>query len=111
MKRVMSTLHMSEGNKALVVPAFESLRYRLNFPESKADLLKMLDVGELFTFRFHVWAKGHSATDYPKWRSATTPYKVKVICLTNLTCELCSMHLSCSKCLEKYKQFYTCIFR
>lgn len=79
LKRVMSTLHMSEGNKALVVPAFESLRYRLNFPESKADLLKMLDVGELFTFRFHVWAKGHSATDYPKWRSATTPYKVSCI--------------------------------
>lgn len=76
LKRVLSNLHMSEGNKALVVPAFESLRYRLNFPNSKADLLKMWDVGDLFTFRYHVWPKGHSATDYPKWRSATTPYKV-----------------------------------
>lgn len=80
LKRVMSNLHMEEGNKALVVPAFESLRYRLNFPKSKADLLKMLDVGDLFTFRYHVWAKGHAATDYPKWRSATTPYKVYFNC-------------------------------
>lgn len=59
-----------------MIPAFESLRYRLNFPKSKAELLKMLDVGDLFTFRYHVWAKGHAATNYPKWRSATTPYKV-----------------------------------
>ncbi|OXA53187.1 LARGE xylosyl- and glucuronyltransferase 2 [Folsomia candida] len=76
LKRVIPNLRMDEGNKALVVPAFESLRYRLNFPKSKAELLKMLDVGDLFTFRYHVWAKGHLPTDFTKWRSATTPYRV-----------------------------------
>jgi len=36
----------------------------------------MLDMGQLFTFRFHVWPKGHSPTNYAKWRTATTPYRV-----------------------------------
>ncbi|XP_043233397.1 LARGE xylosyl- and glucuronyltransferase 1-like isoform X2 [Amphibalanus amphitrite] len=63
--------------KALVVPAFETQRYRLTFPESKAELLNMLDMGDLFTFRYHVWAKGHAPTDFGKWRTATTPYTVK----------------------------------
>ncbi|XP_037086454.1 LARGE xylosyl- and glucuronyltransferase 1-like [Pollicipes pollicipes] len=63
--------------KALVVPAFETQRYRLSFPGSKAELLSMLDMGDLFTFRYHVWSKGHAPTDYGKWRTATTPYPVK----------------------------------
>jgi glycosyltransferase-like protein LARGE len=37
--------------QALVVPAFETQRYRLEFPKSKAELLSMLDMGQLFTFR------------------------------------------------------------
>jgi len=36
----------------------------------------MLDMGTLFTFRYHVWTKGHAPTNYGKWRTATTPYKV-----------------------------------
>ncbi|XP_075238068.1 ras-related protein Ral-a-like [Lycorma delicatula] len=35
----------------------------------------MLDMGTLFTFRYHVWTKGHAPTNYAKWRSATTPYR------------------------------------
>lgn len=27
--------------------------------------------------RYHVWEKGHKATDYDKWRTATSPYTVK----------------------------------
>ena len=65
------------SRQALVVPAFETQRYRLTFPESKAELLNMLDMGDLFTFRYHVWAKGHAPTDYGKWRTATTPYPVR----------------------------------
>ena len=65
--------------QALVVPAFETQRYRLSFPESKAELLNMLDMGDLFTFRYHVWAKGHAPTNYGKWRTATTPYPVSRI--------------------------------
>lgn len=26
--------------------------------------------------RYHVWTKGHAPTNYAKWRTATTPYKV-----------------------------------
>ena len=38
--------------QALIVPAFETQRYRLTFPTSKAELLSMLDMGTLFTFRY-----------------------------------------------------------
>ena len=27
--------------------------------------------------RYHVWTKGHAPTNYAKWRTATTPYKVQ----------------------------------
>jgi hypothetical protein len=38
--------------KALVVPAFETQRYRLDkFPRTKADVINLLDLGTLFTFR------------------------------------------------------------
>ncbi|XP_039652102.1 LARGE xylosyl- and glucuronyltransferase 2 [Perca fluviatilis] len=70
-------LDMAHTKKALVVPAFETLRYRLSFPKSKAELLSMLDMGALYTFRYHVWPKGHAPTNYAKWRTATTPYKVE----------------------------------
>uniref|UniRef100_A0AAZ3PAH1 Uncharacterized protein n=1 Tax=Oncorhynchus tshawytscha TaxID=74940 RepID=A0AAZ3PAH1_ONCTS len=70
-------LDMAHTKKALVVPAFETLRYRLSFPKSKAELLSMLDMGTLYTFRYHVWTKGHAPTNYAKWRTATTPYKVE----------------------------------
>lgn len=45
-------LDMAHTKKALVVPAFETLRYRLSFPKSKAELLSMLDMGTLYTFRY-----------------------------------------------------------
>lgn len=45
-------MDMAHTKKALVVPAFETLRYRLSFPKSKAELLSMLDMGTLYTFRF-----------------------------------------------------------
>ncbi|CAB1346362.1 unnamed protein product [Coregonus sp. 'balchen'] len=44
-------LDMANNKKALVVPAFETLRYRLAYPKSKAELLTQLDMGTLFTFR------------------------------------------------------------
>lgn len=36
----------------------------------------MLDDGALFSFRYHVWPKGHAATNYAKWKGSTVPYKV-----------------------------------
>uniref|UniRef100_A0A1B6CYE9 LARGE xylosyl- and glucuronyltransferase 1 n=1 Tax=Clastoptera arizonana TaxID=38151 RepID=A0A1B6CYE9_9HEMI len=76
LKKNVQNLDLESSKKALVVPAFETQRYRTSFPRSKAELLRMLDMGTLFTFRYHVWTKGHAPTNYAKWRSATTPYKV-----------------------------------
>ncbi|CAG5848510.1 unnamed protein product [Menidia menidia] len=75
--RSVVQLDMAHSRKALVVPAFETLRYRLSFPKSKAELLSMLDMGTLYTFRYHVWPKGHAPTNYAKWRTAVTPYRVE----------------------------------
>ncbi len=42
----------TKSPKALVVPAFETPRYRLDkFPRTKADVINLLDLGTLFTFR------------------------------------------------------------
>ncbi|XP_073204229.1 xylosyl- and glucuronyltransferase LARGE2 isoform X8 [Lepidochelys kempii] len=70
-------LELPQRKAALIVPAFETLHYRLTFPKSKAELLSMLDMGSLYTFRYHVWPKGHAPTDYAKWRTATVPYRVE----------------------------------
>uniref|UniRef100_A0A096MC88 LARGE xylosyl- and glucuronyltransferase 2 n=1 Tax=Poecilia formosa TaxID=48698 RepID=A0A096MC88_POEFO len=77
LRKSIVQLDVAHTKKALVVPAFETLRYRLSFPKSKAELLSMLDMGTLYTFRYHVWPKGHAPTNYAKWRTATTPYKVE----------------------------------
>ncbi|XP_034500579.1 LARGE xylosyl- and glucuronyltransferase 2 isoform X2 [Ailuropoda melanoleuca] len=66
-----------ERKAALVVPAFETLRYRFSFPSSKAELLALLDSGSLYTFRYHEWPQGHAPTDYARWREAQTPYRVQ----------------------------------
>ncbi|XP_040569954.1 xylosyl- and glucuronyltransferase LARGE2s isoform X1 [Lepeophtheirus salmonis] len=64
--------------RAYVIPAFETQRYRLpKFPKNKAQVIDLLDEGTLLTFRYHIWMKGHSATDYGKWRTATSPYKIQ----------------------------------
>ncbi|XP_013415637.1 LARGE xylosyl- and glucuronyltransferase 1-like isoform X2 [Lingula anatina] len=93
LKKATSMMDITVEKKALIVPAFETQRYRLTFPKSKADLLSMLDMATLFTFRFHVWPQGHAPTNFAKWRSATTPYKVSwesdfepyVVVSTNIT--------------------------
>ncbi|KAL5007500.1 hypothetical protein ScPMuIL_016306 [Solemya velum] len=77
LKKAASMMDIVAKKKALIVPAFETQRYRITFPKSKAGLLSMLDMGDLFTFRYHVWPKGHAPTNYAKWRTATTPYTVE----------------------------------
>uniref|UniRef100_A0A8C9R277 LARGE xylosyl- and glucuronyltransferase 2 n=1 Tax=Scleropages formosus TaxID=113540 RepID=A0A8C9R277_SCLFO len=77
LRKSIVQLDLAHTKNALVVPAFETLRYRLSFPKSKAELLSMLDMGTLYTFRYHVWTKGHAPTNYAKWRTATTAYKVE----------------------------------
>ncbi|TRY74016.1 hypothetical protein TCAL_14630 [Tigriopus californicus] len=64
--------------RALVVPAFETLRYRLDqFPRTKAEVLDLWILGTLLTFRYHVWTLGHKATNFGKWRTATKPFQVE----------------------------------
>ena len=46
-----SLLKLFFSLKAFVVPAFESLHYKVNFPKTKAQLLSMWDLGSMFTFR------------------------------------------------------------
>ena len=74
----VKTLLHDHPNRVLVVPAFESNRYTSlhNFPSTKAELIKKLDLGEVFTFRSHEWPQGHRPTNYPHWRTATIPYTV-----------------------------------
>lgn len=69
--------------KALLVPAFETQRYKSSFPKNKNDLVKMLDAKTLFTFRYHVWSKGHAPTNYTKWRNASSPYTVYIYICVN----------------------------
>jgi glycosyltransferase-like protein LARGE len=77
LKRSVAAMGLESANKkALVVPAFETQRYRISFPKTKAELLSMLDMGTLFTFRYHVWTRGHAPTNFANWRTATTPYRI-----------------------------------
>ncbi|CAG5079121.1 Similar to Large1: LARGE xylosyl- and glucuronyltransferase 1 (Mus musculus) [Cotesia congregata] len=66
----------ASNRNALIVPAFETQRYRFTFPVNKEELLKYLNYGVLYTFRYHVWTKGHAATNYSNWKTATKPYQV-----------------------------------
>lgn len=67
---------LGADRRAFIIPAFETLLYRFNFPASKSELLKMLENGSIFTFRYHVWKAGHAATNYDHWKNATVPYRV-----------------------------------
>ncbi|KAF5287894.1 hypothetical protein FQA39_LY04068 [Lamprigera yunnana] len=67
----------SMSKKALIIPAFETQRYRSSVPRNKKELLQMLDNKSVFTFRYDVWPVGHSPVNYIKWRTAQGPYKVK----------------------------------
>lgn len=77
LRKVVSVIGLDKQKKALVIPAFETQRYRIDFPKSKAELLRQLELGNLFTFRYHVWPKGHAPTNYAKWRTETVPYTVQ----------------------------------
>lgn len=61
---------------ALVIPAFETLQYKFQFPNNKAELINQLNLGSITTFRAQIWPKGHSPTDFSRWKVATKPYRV-----------------------------------
>ncbi|EDV19857.1 uncharacterized protein TRIADDRAFT_32796, partial [Trichoplax adhaerens] len=71
------SLQHNFNKAALIVPAFETQRYRVNFPESKERLIALLNKQELFTFRYHLYTKAHSPTNYTKWQTANETYQVQ----------------------------------
>ena len=67
----------SSYNRAYIVPAFETLRYRFSTPEDKSQLIQMWDDGLIDTFRHFEWPRGHSATNYTFWRESYSIYRVQ----------------------------------
>ncbi|KAK9875654.1 hypothetical protein WA026_009451 [Henosepilachna vigintioctopunctata] len=63
--------------KALVIPAFETQRYRSRIPKNKRQLLSMLATKNIMPFRHDVWAVGHSPTNYTRWKTAANYYNVE----------------------------------
>ncbi|XP_047027691.1 xylosyl- and glucuronyltransferase LARGE2s-like [Helicoverpa zea] len=65
--------------KCLVVAAFETQRYRTSMPRNKAALLSRLRSapGDVQPFRAREWPRGHRATNYTRWATATAPYEVE----------------------------------
>lgn len=73
----VSSILSDHPNRLLIVPAFENNRYSaVNYPLTKAELVKKLDLGEIFTFRSNEWPQGHRPTNFPHWRASTIPYTV-----------------------------------
>lgn len=73
----------NQNPQCLVVAAFETQRYRTSPPRSKAALLSRL-ASDVAPFRAREWPRGHRATDYARWASATAPYEVPTAFLTRL---------------------------
>ncbi len=76
LREAIRVLGMSAKQRVLVVPAFETLRYKLDFPDNKAELLSLLAEGSVSTFRYQEWPQGHAPTNYDHWMTAELPYKV-----------------------------------
>ena len=81
LKETIGEMMEAEGNhvmerRALVVPAFENLQYKLEFPTSKQELETQLNLGSVSMFRSQIWPQGHAPTDYDRWRISTKPYEV-----------------------------------
>eukprot|EP00794_Sanderia_malayensis_P017939 gene17939-19730_t len=75
LKRIASGRNMTR--KAVVVPAFETYKYKLEFPRSKAELLSAIDQGIVSKFRNNVWPQGHAPTNFEKWKSSSQNYKIE----------------------------------
>ena len=72
-----ATSILNSGNRALVIPAFETQAYKFDFPSNKQELLEMLSDGRVHTFKHHLWPRGHAPTNYDHWKTAKVPYQIK----------------------------------
>ncbi|CAH8514291.1 unnamed protein product [Schistosoma rodhaini] len=64
-------------NICLVVPAFETFKNHLKLPETKEDLLKSWEIGEILPFRHKIWSAGHMSTNYSHWKLSNNDYEVQ----------------------------------
>lgn len=64
------------SRRVLVIPAFETVQYKFEFPLNKAELLTQLNLGSISMFREQIWPQGQTPTDYSRWKISTKPYKV-----------------------------------
>ena len=71
-----ATRVLGAEKRALVVPAFETHLYRLELPQTKAELLEMMQAQHVNPFRHKEWPKGHQPTNYEHWKTASRPYRV-----------------------------------
>ena len=76
LKEAVKVLKLDTQRSVLVVPAFETLKYKFSYPHNKQTLLQMIKDGEVDIFRHSVWKQGHAATNYNKWYKASHPYKI-----------------------------------
>ncbi len=68
---------LGKPKRLLVVPAFETHQYKIDYPRNKEELLKMLENRSLTTFRSNEWTRGHAPTNYEHWKQTGKPYKIK----------------------------------
>ncbi|CAO3675085.1 unnamed protein product [Umbelopsis ramanniana] len=71
---------LRSGNTALVIPAFEFVEQpdgldSKTFPNSKSNLLHLVDQGKIDMFH-RGWKKGHGSTNYTKWYESDSVYLV-----------------------------------
>ncbi|THD26988.1 LARG2 [Fasciola hepatica] len=64
-------------SECFVVPAFETFDTRTTVPSTKQTLLDAWDERLILPFRHRIWTRGHLATNYTKWRNATSLYQVQ----------------------------------
>ena len=77
LKKAARTLQDANSPKrAMIVPAFESLKYNFKFPTSKFNLLDQCRKGIIQIFHKD-WFSGHGPTNYNKWANSKSPYSVK----------------------------------
>lgn len=79
LRQVLQLINPYPQRKCLVVPAFETQRYRVTPPRNKAALVARLinSSGDVGAFRAKEWPRGHRPTNYSRWVSATIPYEVE----------------------------------
>ncbi|KAK2164281.1 hypothetical protein LSH36_66g01025 [Paralvinella palmiformis] len=76
---LLEDLQTTKGQKQVyVIPAFEEKHPNTyQFPQSKDDLIPLLEKGLIVPFHLDKFAPGHHRTDFKKWKSIGIPYQIE----------------------------------